>query len=464
MENNSSNSQQTGRSLIEGLEYLEKVVNHSLSRYFQKPSDYDKLEDIPLPEYKSDDTLGRFVRFNKLDFYEHILLLMAIAPHLKADFYDSLISAILPEEGEFPLFGGVRGKQFRGFLPTGETVLFLIGGLDLQLRLQLHSLFDANHPFVKQRIIYLDTPPDNEPRMCGKLIINDDYVGLFTIGHFASPQFSVHFPAQKIETEMNWDDLVLNAHTNSQIQELETWIKHSSTLMFDWGMKKKIKKGYRSLFYGPPGTGKTLTASLLGKYTGREVYKIDLSTVLSKYIGETEKNLANLFARAENKNWILFFDEADALFGKRTSVRDAHDKYANQEVSYLLQRVEDYDGLVILASNFKSNIDEAFVRRFQSIIYFPPPKEAERIQLWQKAFPSAVQIADNLDLNQIAKDYELTGASIMNIVQFVCLKALGEERNTIYTQDIRQGISREFSKEGKVFVKEKFMDKLPIYA
>jgi SpoVK/Ycf46/Vps4 family AAA+-type ATPase len=174
----------------------------------------------------------------------------------------------------------------------------------------------------------------------------------------------MNFPAQRITTEMEWKDLVLNEQTLAQIEELHAWINHSSTLLYDWGMKRQFKLGYRVLFYGPPGTGKTLTASLLGKYTGKDVYKIDLSMVVSKFIGETEKNLSSLFTKAESKDWILFFDEADALFSKRTNVRDAHDKYAHQEVSYLLQRVENYDGLVILSSNLKSNIDDAFIRRF----------------------------------------------------------------------------------------------------
>lgn len=138
-----------------------------------------------------------------------------------------------------------------------------------------------------------------------------------------------------------------------------------------------VKPGYRTLFYGSSGTSKTLTAALLGKMTGRGVYRINLSKMVSKYIGETEKNLAQIFDRAEKEEWILFFDEADALFGKRTSIKDSYDRYANQEVSYLLQRMEDFNGLVILESNLKK-IDEAFMRRFQSIIHFPLHGKDER--------------------------------------------------------------------------------------
>ena len=243
---------------------------------------------------------------------------------------------------------------------------------------------------------------------------------------------------------------VLSKETNEQILELQTWITYGNVLMKDWGMHKKLKPGYRVLFHGPPGTGKTLTATLLGKYTGKDVFKIDLSMVVSKFIGETEKNLANLLAKAEKTNNILFFDEADALFGKRTNVRDAHDKYANQEVSYLLQRIENYKGLVILASNLKSNIDDAFVRRFQSIVHFPLPKAAERLLLWQKAFPSAVRLHADVDLPLVARKYELSGAEIMNITQYVCLCALENKKKTISPSYIANGIQREFQKGGRI--------------
>ena len=216
-------------------------------------------------------------------------------------------------------------------------------------------------------------------------------------------------------------------------------------------MNRIIKPGYRALFHGPPGTGKTLTAALLGKLTGRDVFRVDLSMIVSKFIGETEKNLAHLFDRAENKDWILFFDEADALFGKRTGVRDAHDRYANQEVSYLLQRVETFGGLVILASNFKANIDEAFIRRFQSIIHFPMPRTAERLRLWQQSLPPHIALDTDVNLKMLAERYELSGASIVNIVQYCCLTALSRNDKVLTNQDLRNGIAREFGKEGKIF-------------
>ena len=220
-------------------------------------------------------------------------------------------------------------------------------------------------------------------------------------------------------------------------------------MMEDWGLKKRIKPGFRVLFYGAPGTGKTFTAALLGKYTGREVYRIDLSMVVSKYIGETEKNLSNVFDKAENKNWILFFDEADALFGKRTGVNDAHDRYANQEVSFLLQRIESYDGLVVLSTNLKRNMDEAFTRRFQSIIYFPIPQAEERVRLWENTFSSKTKLDSRIHLGEIASKYDLSGGAIVNVVQYCSLMAMKRGSNTIDYDDLLEGIRMEFQKEGK---------------
>ena len=172
--------------------------------------------------------------------------------------------------------------------------------------------------------------------------------------------------------------------------------------------------------------------------------------IISKYIGETEKNLSKLFDKAQDKDWILFFDEADALFGKRTGVRDAHDKYANQEVSYLLQRVEVYPGLVILASNFKTNIDDAFMRRFQAVINFSLPKAPERLVLWQKIIPSAISLAPDIDLSRIAAKYEFSGSNIVNIVQYCCIKILSLHSQVISLAILQEGIDRELLKEGKI--------------
>jgi SpoVK/Ycf46/Vps4 family AAA+-type ATPase len=286
--------------------------------------------------------------------------------------------------------------------------------------------------------------------MSGRFILDPEIVELLTVGKISKPRFSIDFPAEYIETEMEWDDLVLHPNTRQQIREMQHWITHSETLLYHWGMKKKIKPGYRALFYGPPGTGKTLTATVLGKYTGKDVFRIDLSRVVSKYIGETEKNLSRLFDKAENKNWILFFDEADALFGKRTDIRDAHDKYANQEIAYLLQRIEGYNGLVILATNQRGNIDDAFTRRFQAIVHFPMPNQEERYEIWQKTFPPQINLAENIEWRQVAARYELSGAGILNVTHFCAIEFLSDQSSCLDLKRLEAAIRREYIKEGKV--------------
>lgn len=396
------------------------------------------------------DAFDRFVSANNLHPAEIVTLLLALAAHIKPDIFDNIFSELLPKPGDFPQLGGVRSQTSRVFLPTGETAVFLLAGDDLDQRFEVQRMFSPEHFFARKRILWLDDVPPGEPVLSGKIILNPEYIELFTLGQVSAPRFSMNFPAERLETPMEWNDLILGELTATQIGEIQAWLLHGNTLLYEWGMAKRIKPGYRALFHGPPGTGKTLTAALLGKHTGREVYRIDLSMVISKFIGETEKNLANLFAKAENKDWILFFDEADALFGKRTNVRDAHDKYANQETAYLLQRIESYNGLVVLASNFKSNIDDAFMRRFQSVIHFPMPNQSERLQLWKKSFPADKIGLNGINLESIAHRYELSGASILNIVQFCCLRSLNRGDNQILESDVREGLIKEFNKEGKI--------------
>jgi SpoVK/Ycf46/Vps4 family AAA+-type ATPase len=182
---------------------------------------------------------------------------------------------------------------------------------------------------------------------------------------------------QQLTTGKVWNEKIFHPAMIEPIKKIIGWLQDGKIAKEDLGTIKNTKKSFSAIFYGPGGAGKKTTAAVLGKLTQREVYRVDLSKVVSKYIGETEKNLSKIFESAENKNWILFFDEADALFGKRTTVRDAHDKYANREIDYLLQRIEEYNGLVILSTNKKSNIDDAFIRRIRLVIQFPLLRKEE---------------------------------------------------------------------------------------
>ncbi|SMO63972.1 ATPase family associated with various cellular activities (AAA) [Saccharicrinis carchari] len=426
--------------------FLKETIKQRLAHELRG----EPIEHLNLNLESDKSHLEQFITARKLTDEEVVFLLLAMVPHVMPDFLTNIIARFLPNGGEFPAFGGVKGKNHRGILPTGETVLYILAGNDIGKRIEVSKLFDESHLFARKNILGIEQVNSGEPKMSGRLIMDEEYVDLFTSGKISKPKLSSSFPAQLITTQLEWDDLVLSKKTLSEIKEIETWLKFNHRLMGDWGMEGRIKPGYRVLFHGPAGTGKTMTASLLGKYTGRDVFRIDLSLVVSKYIGETEKNLSRLFDKADHKNWILFFDEADSIFGKRTDVRDAHDKYANQEVSYLLQRIENFGGLVILASNMKSNIDTAFVRRFNSMIEFENPKVGERLRLWQNYLPKSVTLHNDISLKEVARNYELSGANIVNIIQYACLQTIEKQSRTITYQDLIKGIQKEYKKEGKM--------------
>ncbi|RZJ48647.1 MAG: ATP-binding protein, partial [Flavobacterium sp.] len=428
------------------LNYLKNQFVFQLDPIFQADNPSEKPV---LNQLDSNSFINEFIIENSLGEIDILLLGLSLVPHVRPDFLSSIMAEYLPNGGELPEFGGVKAKNHRGILPTGETAQFLIAGNDLDGRVAFYNYLHNQSYLYQKRIIKIESVPNGEPKLSGLLILEDEYIEKFITGKILKPQLSSIFPAQLIETQLEWEDLVLNATTVNSIKEIETWLKFNEILLHEWDMKAKIKPGFRVMFYGAPGTGKTLTASLLGKYTQRDVYRIDLSMVISKYIGETEKNLSSLFDKAADKDWILFFDEADAVFGKRTNVRDAHDKYANQEVSYLLQRIENHPGLVILASNFKTNIDTAFTRRFQSIIEFEVPSYSERLQLWKNNLPTGIKIADDVNLNELSKKYDITGANIINIIQYACLRTLEDDNKSINLNHLLQGIKKEYAKEGK---------------
>jgi hypothetical protein len=385
-----------------------------------------------------------FIQYYNLGEPERLVLVLALAPHV----HPAAMEYLLKLQSQQAQGGMQLSRQANGAIwPLGFTAIWLLAGNNLEAQFGAMQLFEPEHFFSTHHILKLQ--PNADARFQGMLQLNDEYVDLFTTGKLRKPDFNNQFPAKLLQSPLNWADLVLPATTLEQIDDIKIWLQHHPKLMGEWQMDRVLKPGYKAMFYGPPGTGKTLTAALLGKAAGLDVYRIDLSMVVSKYIGETEKNLERVFAKAENKNWILFFDEADALFGKRTGISDAHDKYANQEVSYLLQRLEEYNGLVILCSNQRSNIDDAFARRLQSVVYFPLPETNHRWQLWQNAFSPMATMEESLNLEWIAGKYDLAGGSIINVVQYASLQSLHRNENIIRRRDVLEGIKREYNKDGR---------------
>ncbi len=432
------------------LSWFTMVIDVRLKIYFGQECEFEDVMDVTPPPLQEDDSVyASIVNHYRMNFMERVMLVLALAPHIRPQLLDVFFTKNTNYDRGFTEFGGIKGNQHGGFLPTGETVMFILGGTDLDKRFSLLYLTDSDHFFFKHNILKMESGSSDEPFLSGALTVTKEYLSYFTTGATHKPDYSMNFPAKRITTQMEWDDLVFEERVMDEIGEVRAWIQHGRTLMEDWGLGSKIKPGYRCLFYGPPGTGKTLTACLLGKATGLDVYRIDLSMVVSKYIGETEKNLAGVFDQAENKNWILFFDEADALFGKRTATKDAHDRYANQEVAYLLQRIEDFPGVIILATNLRGNLDEAFARRFQSMIFMPAPGAEQRLKLWENAFSDKSVLEKGINLEEIAQEYKLTGGAIINVLRYCSLMALRKGTNIITHENIKIGIQKEYRKEGK---------------
>ncbi|MEO1049706.1 MAG: ATP-binding protein [Bacteroidota bacterium] len=437
-------------ALEKELKWFSKVLETRLKLYFEKESKYTSILDVPVPSLCPESSCyGNLICQYQFSPEERIVLILAIAPHIKPHLLDNFFIKNANHDRPFTEFGGYKAQHHNGFLPTKQTALFLLSGNDLKERVKAQTFFYREHPFFKENILKTGILDSHEPENSSLLTITNEYLNYILTGVRHKPDYTTNFPAKLITTELDWDELILEEHVKKEVMEIQAWIEHGQKLLNVWGLKKNIKPGYRSLFFGPPGTGKTLTASLLGQSAGLDVYRIDLSMVISKYIGETEKNLANVFDQAENKNWILFFDEADALFGKRTVTTSANDRYANQEVAYLLQRIEDFPGIVILATNLKANLDEAFARRFQSMVYFPVPGPEQRMQLWENAFSHEAILEDDITLEDIAQDFEITGGAIINVVRYTSLMALQRGDNTIRLTDLIHGIKREYQKEGK---------------
>jgi AAA+ superfamily predicted ATPase len=265
---------------------------------------------------------------------------------------------------------------------------------------------------------------------------------------------------RRISPTRTWDDIVLSPDRKALLHTVVDRYRHSSRVYDAWGFSPNPSRGLVALFSGPSGTGKTLASEIIAGELGLDVFKLDLSSVVSKYIGETEKNLEQIFDAASAGNMVLFFDEADSLFGKRSEVKDARDRYANIEVSYLLQRLEAYDGLVVLATNFEKNVDEAFLRRIHVRVEFAMPGPDERRAIWEANLPPTAPV-DELDLDWLAERFELSGASIRNAAIHAAFAAAATGTD-ITMESAVLGVAHELRKMGRLLKDKDFGDFYPL--
>lgn len=267
------------------------------------------------------------------------------------------------------------------------------------------------------------------------------------LGHYAT----------LINAVFTWDDLVVSDDQKRKMQMICNQVKYRNVVDEDWGFRKKTPygRGLCALFYGSPGTGKTMAVQVMANELGIDLYRIDLSQLTSKYIGETQKNISNLFNKAKNINAMLFFDEADSMFAKRSEVKDSNDRYANADTAFLLQKLEDYEGITILATNYVNNIDDAFKRRIKFMINFVFPTPEVRLMLWKKILPASAKVDETLDFEFFAENFELSGSNIKEILTNAAYLA-ASEGSGIKNCHIIEAVKLNFSKYGKILTNDDF--------
>lgn len=304
-----------------------------------------------------------------------------------------------------------------------------------------------------EQIVRAARAADHAARAAGRVMRSEDIVA----GARAQNAAGLERLARRIDPSYGWDDLVLPRAVAVQLREITARARHRDRVTGEWGIGHRSGRamGITALFAGDSGTGKTMSAEVLAGDLGFDLYVIDLSTVVDKYIGETEKNLDRIFSEADRVNGVLLFDEADALFGKRSEVKDARDRYANVEVAYLLQRMESFDGIAILTTNLRANVDEAFTRRIDAIVDFPMPEEEDRLALWKRNLPASVPQAPDIDLAFLARRFKLAGGDIRNICVAAAYLAAAADRS-VTMGDLIRATEREYRKLGRLTVEAEF--------
>lgn len=386
---------------------------------------------------------------------ERLLLLLSLLPHYAPEALNAMVASV--QKGviiEHPHLRGNVNHVSLDYIPTLQTILFLMSGTDKSEQQSSYRRLMFDGTLLKQQVVSLQPFLPNEPVRSDRELIPEiagEYVQYLLHGRIPRPDFGKNFPAKLLTTNKNWDQLILNQHTTRQVELLIDWIEYGTA--FTQESVGYFGPGYPALFFGPPGTGKSMTAALIGKRCGVHVYRVDASRIVSKYIGETEKNIVQLFNRMKMENQrhekkaVLFFDEADVLFSKRTEVKDAKDKWANMETSVLLPLVEEYDGLVIVATNLERNLDDAMDRRFQLKIKFPFPKYEDRLLVWKNALPPSYQYPNSKAAEKLAQ-YHLSPAAIINVLKGCCLQARKNGTQVLVTKDLDYYIKTEFAKSG----------------
>ncbi len=440
------------QALDQEIQWFQRVLETRLQLHFGKESQFEDILDIsPPPITDSESTWAKFLDRYKPDVSERLAILLGLIPHIQPQILDIFFAKNAQFDRVFSEFGGKNNQQSGGFMPTGETLLFLLGGSQTEARVNALQLFQSDHFFAKDQILTLSDSTESGYPLKSRLVLSTEWVNILLLGEDVMPVFTPKFPLREMERDLEETDLVLETETRRQIDDIRLWIEHRNTLREEWGMKGVIKTAYSVLFHGINGSGKKTAAVLLGKLTGQKVYEVEPSLLQSSHIDESVARIASLFRSASLQNGILYFDEADALFGKRTNLQPKNTDSFNQQLgALLLTHLEGFAGVVIFATESVEDLDERILRRFHKLIRFAILSVSQRLQLWQQNIPEKATLADDVNLAKLAQDFELNAGSIVNVISDAALQALASGTDEITLMSLRRGIRKELVKMGKI--------------
>ncbi len=440
------------QALDQEIQWFLRVLDTRFQLHFGQESQFEDIFDIPPPPIAdSESTWAKLLDRYTPDVSERLAILLGLIPHIQPQILDIFFAKNAQFDRVFSEFGGKYHQQFGGFIPTGETLLFLLGGSQTGPRANALQLFQSDHFFAKDQLLTLSGSAESDYPLKGRLVLSTEWLNVLLLGEEVMPAFTPKFPLREMERDLKETDLVLEAETRRQIDEIRLWIEHRNTLREDWGMKGVIKTAYSVLFHGINGSGKKTAAVLLGKLTGQKVYEVEPSLLQSSHIDESVARIASLFRSASLQNGILYFDEADALFGKRTNLQTKNTDSFNQQLgALLLTHLEGFAGVVIFATESVDDLDERILRRFHKLIRFAILSVSQRLQLWQQNIPAKATLADDVDLAKLAQDFELNAGSIVNVISDSALQALASGTNEITLMSLRRGIRKELIRMGKI--------------
>lgn len=431
-------------ALNQELDWLVSVIDQAIKSYLLHDGHENNWQDLPLPAVIPNTAYGNFIKQHQLDSYARLALALTIAPQLRPHALDIFFSKNSIYDRSFTEFGGITANHYAGFLPTVQTLNFLFTVKDPLLFEKVNVLLTTSHVLQKERVVIIGETVNSLPKLSASISIHQNWFDHFVTGENLAITIDNQFGGF-ITSNLAWDDLVLAPQTLAQISEITSWSKYQNTLMQEWGLNQKLKPGYRVLFYGEPGTGKTLTTTLIGKALGKFVFRIDFVALVSSFIDKTEKNLAQIFKTANDRDWILYVDDADALFDNSNDNRSTIDHHNKVVRVKFLEYASDFAGLIIFSTTFSTKSNKCFASLFQNVIYFPMPDVAQRLRLWQNAFSGKISLAPDVNLTVIAENYPLSAGAIANVLRYCAIDTLQKNEILITENDLVKGVERENS-------------------